>query len=144
MTGCLMKKMSPFYTEGDKLDSATLRLSPQMVKIISSYPPRRNLINPVYLLNPSSVVRFTRFEVEDIPEATCFLPTPGTPEIGTNGKKRVTISKKDPKPLPFLPRGSKRMKIPKRPTRSRIPSTHISNISNVQKVRHKCFDSRAN
>jgi hypothetical protein len=43
-----------------------------------------------------------------------------------------------------LPRGSKRMKIPKRPTRSRIPSTHISNISNVQKVRHKCFDSRAN
>ena len=88
MTGCLMKNMSPFYTEGDKLDSATLRLSPQMVKIISSYPPRRNLINPVYLLNPSSVVRFTRFEVEDIPEATCFLPEPGTPEIGTNGKKK--------------------------------------------------------
>ena len=122
MTGCLMKKMTPFYTEGDKLDSATLRLSPQMVKIISSYPPRRNLINPVYLLNPSSVVRFTRFEVEDIPEATCFLPEPGMPEVGPNGKKRLAISKKDPKPLPFLPRGSKRMNIPKRPTQSRNPS----------------------
>jgi len=40
VTGCLMKNMSPFYTEGDILDSATLRLSPQMVKIISSYPPQ--------------------------------------------------------------------------------------------------------